>query len=204
MNWREKIFALILGVISLLVAWGIGAIIFGSLPLITIQEWLTSFYLFFSQGIGYLILGGIVVALFVLLALFFFRFLLPQKEPVITYHTPEGKVKISFDSIKTLSREAIKDVEAITEIDPQVERAGSSARVILNLKVKSLSSSIPELSNLVQSQVKQKIEEKTGITLKEVRLSVDLLSPQSSEEKEATSEVTAENPFTSDSETSQK
>jgi len=204
MNWWEKIFALILGVISLLVAWGLGAIIFGSLPLITVQEWLTSFYLFFSQSIGYLILGGIVVALFVLLAIFFFRFLLPQKEPVITYHTPEGKVKISFDSIKTLSREAIKDLDAITAIDPQVEKVGSNARVILKLKVKSLTSSIPELSSLVQNRVKQKIEEKTGVTLKEVRLTIDLLSPQPSEGKEAPLDTTSEKLSVSDSETSQK
>jgi len=172
-----KLFALILAIISLLVAFFIVVMIFNVIPLMTIQQWLLSFYLFFAQNIFFKILGILVAALFVFLAGALLRFLLPKMDNTIVYATPEGEIKISFNSLEALTREALRNVDEIVNVDPEITKVGNDARIILHLQVKS-EASVPDLSAMAQSRIREKIERQTGIMVKDIKLFVDLKSQE--------------------------
>ncbi|HAX98675.1 MAG TPA: alkaline shock response membrane anchor protein AmaP [Candidatus Atribacteria bacterium] len=172
-----KLFALILAIISLLVAFFIVVMIFNVISLITIQQWLISFYLFFTQNIFFKILGVLVVALFVFLACALLRFLLPKMDNSIVYETPEGEIKISFNSLKALTIEALRNVEEVVSVEPEITKAGNEAQILLRLQVKS-DTSVPDLSSMVQNKVREKIERQTGIIVKNIKLFVDLKSQE--------------------------
>ena len=176
-----KLFALILAIISLLVAFLMVVMIFNVISLITIQQWLLSFYLFFAQNIFFKILGVLVAALFVFLAGALLRFLFPKIDNSIVYQTPEGEIKISFDSLKALTKEALRNVEEIVSVDPEIAKAGNEAQIYLHLQVKP-DTSVPDLSSMVQNKVRDKIERQTGIVVKNIKLFVDLKSQEKSVE----------------------
>ncbi|MGC8779132.1 MAG: alkaline shock response membrane anchor protein AmaP, partial [Candidatus Caldatribacteriaceae bacterium] len=106
-------------------------------------------------------------------AFFLFRFLIPRREESITYVTGEGEIKISFESIKALAQEALKGLSEILSVEPRVEKTGNNLILNLFLAVKP-ETSIPEFSATVKNKVRERIERQTGITLSEVRLSIDL------------------------------
>ena len=168
-----KLFALILAIIALLAAFFIVVLIFNIIPLMTIQQWLLSCYLFFAQNIFFKILGILVAALFVFLAGALLRFLFPKIENTIVYATPEGEIKISFNSLKALTRDALQNVEEIVNIDPEITKSGNDARIALHLQVKS-DTSVPDLSAMIQNKIREKIERQTGIVVKDIKLFVDL------------------------------
>ena len=172
-----KLFALILAVLSLVVAFFMVVIIFDVVSMISIQQWLLSFYLFFTQNIFFKILGILVAALFVFLACALLRFLLPRMENSIIYSTPEGEIKISFNSLKALAREALRNIEDIVTVDPEITKVGNEAQVNLHLQVKS-EASVPDLSTMVQGKIREKIERQTGIVVKDIKLFVDLKSQE--------------------------
>ncbi len=168
-----KLFALILAIIALLAAFFIVVLIFNIIPLMAVQQWLLSFYLFFAQNIFFKILGVLVAALFVFLAGALLRFLFPKVENTIVYATPEGEIKISFNSLKALTRDALQNIEEIVNIDPEITKSGNDARIALHLQVKS-DASVPDLSAMIQNKIREKIERQTGIVVKDIKLFVDL------------------------------
>jgi hypothetical protein len=109
---------------------------------------------------------------------------LRRKEEHLVFDTGEGKIRISFASIRALTREALKDIPSIVSVDPQVESSPQGPLVVVKLLVKP-DTVIPELSSLVQNRIKERIERQTGIVLHDVRLFVDLAP---SEEVEAVQE----------------
>jgi uncharacterized alkaline shock family protein YloU len=172
-----KLFALILAIISLLVAFFVIVMIFNVVSLITIQQWLLSFYLFFTQNFIFKILGILVAALFVFLACALLRFLLPKMDNSIVYETPEGEIKISFNSLKALTKEALRNVEEVVSVEPEVTKTGNEAHILLRLQVKP-ETSVPDLSAMIQNKVREKIERQTGIIVKNIKLFIDLKSQE--------------------------
>ncbi len=168
-----RLFAFLLGLLLVLIALSIATVIFNIIPVITVQEWVTSFYLFFRLNIFFQILGLLVVVAFLGVAFFLFRFLLPSRDKTVTYATSEGEVKISFESIKALAEEALKGFSEIISTESQVEKRGNNLILSLILGVKP-DTSIPELSAAVKSKVRERIERQTGIALSDIYLSVDL------------------------------
>ena len=123
------------------------------------------FYLFFTQNIFFKILGILVAALFVFLACALLRFCF-QKWIIRSYtETPEGEIKISFNSLKALTKEALRNVDEVVSVEPEITKAGNEAQILLHLQVKS-DTSVPDLSSMVQNKVREKIERQTGIIVK--------------------------------------
>lgn len=168
-----RFFAFLLGLVLLLFALGILAVVFNLVPILLIQEWVTSFYLFFHANFLFRTLGVLIVAAFVVVAFLLFRFLLPRREETVIYATGEGEVRISFESIKSLAQEALKTFSEILSVESKVEKVGNNLALNLFLAVKP-ETSIPELSGAVKTKVRERIERQTGITLSDIRLSIDL------------------------------
>jgi hypothetical protein len=173
MAFWGRLFAFLLGLVLIFVAVGIIMVVFGLVPVLVVQEWITSFYLFFQANILFRILGVLIIAAFVVVAFLLFRFLLPRREESVVYATGEGEIKISFESIKALAQEALKGFSEILLVEPRVEKMGSNLILNLSLAVKP-DTSIPDFSLAVKNKVRERIERQTGITLSDIRLSIDL------------------------------
>ena len=173
MAFWGRLFAFLLGLVLIFVAVGIITVVFGLVPVLVVQEWITSFYLFFQVNILFRILGVLIIAAFVVVAFLLFRFLLPRREESVIYATGEGEIKISFESIKALAQEALKGFGEILSVEPRVEKMGGNLILNLFLAVKP-DTSIPDFSLAVKNKVRERIERQTGIALSDVRLSIDL------------------------------
>lgn len=173
MAFWSRLFAFLLGILLVFAAVGITAVVFNIVPVLAVQEWITSFYLFFQINVFSRILGVLIVAAFLVVAFLLFRFLLPRREESIIYATGEGEIKISFESIKALAQEALKSFSEILTAQPEVEKTGNNLILNLALAVKP-DTSIPDFSLAVKSKVRERIERQTGITLSDIRLSIDL------------------------------
>lgn len=173
MNFWGKFFAFLVGIILIGKALGIIAVTFELVPLLALQEWIVTVYLFFSQNIFSQILGVILAVVLVLVALLVFRLLLPRGERALMYRTEQGDIKVSFSSLQSLAQEALRSFDEIIQSQAEIEKVGNEARLTLHLAVKP-EASIPELSPIIQNKVKEKIERQTGITVREVKLAIDL------------------------------
>ncbi|HPT63429.1 MAG TPA: alkaline shock response membrane anchor protein AmaP [Candidatus Atribacteria bacterium] len=183
MNFWGKFFTFIVGIILIGMALGMIAITFNLVPLLTLQEWVVATYLFFSQNIFSQALGVIFTVILVLVALLIFRLLIPKREKSLIYHTEQGDIRVSFDSLQSLAQEALRGFDEILQSRAEVEKVGNEARLILHLIVKP-EASIPELSPIIQNRVKEKIERQTGVIVKEVKLTIDLKSEDKEEKEE--------------------
>ncbi len=168
-----KVVAGVLGVLALLFAGALVVLFFNLVPLLAIQEWLVDLYilLHFSFLTRTLSIAGIV--LLVLVAIFLFRLLLPRGGRFVVQRMEEGEVRVSFESLHALAREALRGFQEILAVTPKVEKVGPEARLVLHLVVQA-DTSIPELSSLVQTKVRERIERQTGIVLRDIKLFVDL------------------------------
>ncbi len=173
MNFWGKFFTFIVGIILIGKALGIVAMTFKLVPLLTLQEWVVATYLFFSQDIFSRVLGVILAVILVFVAFLVFRLLISKPEKTLVYHTEQGDIKVSFSSLQSLAQEALRSFDEILQSRAEIEKVGNEARLILHLAVKP-EASIPELSPAVQNKVKEKIERQTGVTVKEVKLTIDL------------------------------
>lgn len=180
-----KFFTFLVGIILVFLGVELLLLVLGIMPVLSIQRAIAAAYLFFARGLLQQFVGVLLSALFLIAACFVFRLLLlRRKEEHLVFDTGEGKIRISFASIRALTREALKDIPSIVSIDPQVESAAQGPSVVVKLLVKP-DTVIPELSSLVQNRIKERIERQTGIVLHDVRLFVDLAP---SEEVEAVQE----------------
>jgi len=188
MQFWGKLFAAVLGLIALVVAGLLVSLFLNILPLLTVQIWMVHFTSFFTQHWFFQFLGVLLAAFFVFLALLLFRFLLPRPDRTVLYHTPEGDIKVSYNSISSLAKEALRNTSDILSMEADVEKAGNSARLFLRLGVKS-HVSVSDFSPMVQQKVREKIERHTGITLKDVKLLIDLQSQDQPANKPESAQV---------------
>lgn len=167
-----KVLVGILGIILLLIALGLGILAFKVFPLLAIQRWIVDCYMLLHRSLFNQVLSIIGVFLLVVGAVALFRTLLPRGR-FLVYRTEEGEIKVSFDSLHSLAQEALRGMQEIVSVTPQVEKKGHNTRLFLHLVVRT-DASIPELSSIVQAKVRERIERQTGIALDDVKLIVDL------------------------------
>ncbi|MCS7242888.1 MAG: alkaline shock response membrane anchor protein AmaP [Candidatus Caldatribacterium sp.] len=173
MQLLGKVIAGIVGVLVLLFALGIAVLFFDLVPLLAIQEWIVDFHTLLHRNVLTRALSAVGIVALVLGAVLLFRLLLPRGGRFIVQRTDEGEIRVSFDSLHALAQEALRGFQEIIAVTPKVERVGSEAQLALHLVVRT-DTSIPELSSLVQTKVRERIERQTGITLRNIRLFVDL------------------------------
>lgn len=168
-----KIVAGIVGIFVLLFALGVAVLFFNLVPLLAIQEWLVDFHTLLHRNILTRTLSAIGIVLLILGAVFLLRLLAPRGGRFIVQRTEEGEIRVSFESLHALAREALRGFQEIVAVTPKVEKVGPEAQLLLHLVVRT-DTSIPELSSLVQTKVRERIERQTGITLRDIKLLVDL------------------------------
>lgn len=173
MHLFGKVVTGVLGVLVLLFAAGIVVLFFNLVSLLAIQEWLVEFYALLHRNIVTKTISVVGIILLVLGAVSLLRLLFPRGGRFIVQKTEDGEIRVSFESLQALARETLRGFQEILAVTPRVERVGREAQLVLHLLVRT-DASIPELSSLVQTKVRERIERQTGIVLRDVKLLVDL------------------------------
>jgi len=95
-----------------------------------------------------------------------------KNEKAIQFTNETGIVKISAHSIESLAKLEAQAMSDISDIRTQIHSNDNSASLEIFAKVPP-TISIPEVSLLLQNNVKRKILETTGIELKSIKVIID-------------------------------
>jgi len=110
-----------------------------------------------------MIVGGSGAAL-ILFSLFIGSFAISrlQREKVISFENPDGRVTVSVAAIEDFVKRTVKQVQGIKEIRPDV--IASKKGVSINARVILYSdTNIPELTDRIQSLIKSKVQDILGL-----------------------------------------
>lgn len=93
-------------------------------------------------------------------------------------HTPFGEVKITLQAIETMVQKSAKVVPGLKDIKATALYLEDG--LLIKIKAAALSDvNIPESTVKMQQNVKQYIEEYTGISVKEIKVMIDDIATQS-------------------------
>ena len=100
-----------------------------------------------------------------------------EENEVVVQESIAGKVIITVPAIKQIVLKAVKQVEGVREIKPEVTSGKNGVVVSLTLMVNP-DYKIPEMTAVVQEKVANLLEEVGGLKVAEVRIKVDDFAPK--------------------------
>ena len=118
---------------------------------------------------------GVVALLLLGLTLAVFASMLPKKpglQQVVIKQSLQGEIAITIPAIKVLIMRAIKPIEGVRDIKPHVSQSVEGLVIKLHMAINP-ELSVPNLSQQIQSAVKQYLQDIGGLQVAEVRLLVD-------------------------------
>ncbi|HYG59431.1 MAG TPA: alkaline shock response membrane anchor protein AmaP [Symbiobacteriaceae bacterium] len=98
-------------------------------------------------------------------------------QPVV-HETSMGEVRISLDAVENLVRKTARSIKGVREIKAVVSHGKDGLRVHLGGTI-SPEVSIPDVSEEIQSAVRQYVKRVVGVELAEVRLEVENIGNES-------------------------
>lgn len=94
-----------------------------------------------------------------------------SKQHAVIRHTAYGEVKITLNTLEGMAQKAAKSVPGLREIKASVQQAAEG--VIIQVQSLAISdTNIPESTIKAQQSIKAYIEEFTGITVQEVKVTI--------------------------------
>lgn len=96
----------------------------------------------------------------------------PRLEQVVVKQGLQGEIAITVPAIKVLIMKAIKQIEGVRDIRPSVAQSVEGLVISLHMAINP-ELSVPELSQQIQSTVKQYLQDIGGLQVSEIRLLVD-------------------------------
>jgi len=109
------------------------------------------------------------------LRLFWVSLFKPKGRHVILAESALGQIRVSLVAIESLVEKVVSQLKGVREVKPRIvpvpQGVGMQVRVSVTPDVK-----VPELSVEIQTLVKDKILEVTGLTVKNIRISVENIS----------------------------
>ncbi|MGI6435114.1 MAG: alkaline shock response membrane anchor protein AmaP [Syntrophomonadaceae bacterium] len=96
----------------------------------------------------------------------------PRLEKVVIKQGLQGEIAITVPAIKVLIMKAIKQVEGVRDIRSRVAQSAEGLVVNLHMAVNP-ELSVPDLSQQIQSAVKQYLQETGGLQVAEIIMLVD-------------------------------
>ncbi len=125
------------------------------------------------------LISGTVGAFLVIvgLALMIQLFRTRQEIEVVVQESTAGKVIITVPAIKQIVLKAVKLVEGVREVKPEVTNGKNGVVVSLTLMVNP-DYKIPEMTSSIQEKVGALLEEVGGLRVAEVRIKVDDFAPK--------------------------
>ncbi|HCF48705.1 MAG TPA: alkaline shock response membrane anchor protein AmaP [Syntrophomonas sp.] len=96
----------------------------------------------------------------------------PRLEQVVVKQGLQGEIAITVPAIKVLIMKAIKQIEGVRDIRPHVAQSAEGLVIKLHMAINP-ELSVPELSQQIQSTVKQYLQDIGGLEVAEIRILVD-------------------------------
>ena len=120
------------------------------------------------------ILGGTVGIILALVGVILLvrLFSSPEENEIVVQDSISGKVVMTVPAVKQIVLKAVKQVEGVREIKPEVTNGKNGVVVSLTLMVNP-EYKIPEMTAAVQEKVAKLLEEVGGLKVAEVRIKVD-------------------------------
>lgn len=121
------------------------------------------------------IISGLVAAAAVVVALFGLSVGLSRKktpESIIVDSNLSGQVSITVPAIEVIIMKAVKKVEGIKDIRPVVSSKPDGLMVYLHMMINP-DRNVPQMSESIQSIVKEYIENIAGLQVAEIKILVD-------------------------------
>ncbi|AOT68155.1 alkaline shock response membrane anchor protein AmaP [Geosporobacter ferrireducens] len=98
-----------------------------------------------------------------------------SKQHAVIRHTAFGEVKITLNTLEGMAQKSAKSVPGLREIKASVQQVAEG--VIIQIESLAISdTNIPEATVKVQQSIKEYIEEFTGITVQEVKVTIQDIS----------------------------
>ncbi|BCJ85919.1 alkaline shock response membrane anchor protein AmaP [Effusibacillus dendaii] len=156
MNAFDRLLLFLYSLATAILSVMLGAHIFGF-------GWLNGLLDFYP----YELLVGIVLLLAVSLRFLFLRSGKTREQQAISHKTELGDVRISFQTIESLTERAVRLVKGINDLKTKVRLSESGIRIAIRVTVDP-DLEIPQLTSTVQQKVKDYVESTTGVTVENV------------------------------------
>ncbi|MGE5422464.1 MAG: alkaline shock response membrane anchor protein AmaP [Ignavibacteriales bacterium] len=123
------------------------------------------------------IITGLVGALFVLLGLNLLMQGLrtPKKIDMVIQESPDGPVTITVPAVKQIVLKAVKLIEGVREVKPEISNGKRGVQVHLTIMVNP-DHKLPELTTAIQDKVREYLEQLAGLRVAEIKVTVDDLA----------------------------
>ena len=99
----------------------------------------------------------------------------PAREQSVVYESKLGSVRIALTAIESLAEKVVSQNSGVREVEARVFDRPQGIGIQIKAAV-TPDTSIPEVSDAVQEQVKEKVLSVTGITVQQVELLVHSIS----------------------------
>ncbi len=111
-------------------------------------------------------LTGIMTGLILILIALLYLFTLGKRRPkvkFISFESDAGAVSISVNAVRDFIRKTGEEFSAVEHIDPKLRADKENIGIDLDVKIKA-GSRIPELSQVLQTRVRESLRDGLGIT----------------------------------------
>lgn len=162
------VYSLVLSIVSVV-------IILFSTRLISLNYFSTSLSILYGRWETALV-GGVL--LLISLKLLFSSIKIQRVSETIIKNAELGKVTISLNAVESLVLNVIQNIEHIKDVKVHIKGYEDGVSVILKLVV-TPDIDIPEITEELQSTIKDHVESTAGIVVKDIRITVENVSDQS-------------------------
>jgi len=121
-------------------------------------------------------IAAVLILIFCIYVLISFLRVKPRTKSVAIEQSLAGNVSITIPAIKVIIMKAVKSVDGIREIKPEVDSGIDGVRVYLHMMINP-DISVPLITKNVQEAVRKNLEEIGGLKVAEVKVLVDDLNP---------------------------
>ncbi len=121
-------------------------------------------------------LTGIIVGFVALLMLIWALKPVPGIDTVTVSQGTDGEISMSIPAVKAIIMRAIRQVEGIKEMRPDVSRTPSGVKVKLHTMILP-DTNVPEISALLQTVVRDNLEKVGGLQVAEIKVLIDEFTP---------------------------
>ncbi len=168
----DRILLIILVLIIMLFSLGLLAIAIGIIPANSISSFISEA----NHGMTAIVTAAIAVILFVVGLRLLVASLIPPKALSTILATNElGVVRVSVATLDTLTQKAVQNFQEVKEVKSLVLPDADGARIQLKITVLP-DVPMPELTQSIQTKVKEYIESLSGINVKAVQVYIENLS----------------------------
>ena len=164
----------IIGIYSLLTMVTAAVLLGVAAPLDVLDDFRTSFLTVFNSW-PYAVLGGVVFLL--ALWVFLINLLREERQKSINSQGELGEYRITFTALENLVLQSAAEVKGVRDTKTRLSQSDGGLVIYLRLTTVP-DTKVPELVDEIQKNIKEYVEEISGITVAEVKVLIDNITKE--------------------------